>query len=285
MGLAFLGALMAGNEAAAQGFNRATVNLVTGYPAVQIYCGTGTPASGRVTVDVNANCSNFGFSGTARASSTNGVFKYSTSVNAVNTGGLAEADVFVEWYDKLVFGSAAPASVTFSYALNGRSGVTQNNGRGICTGSSLQINLPGARFDYLFAFDPNVPNWAGMHCDAERSWQLSGSTTVSLAAGTTEYNFSYFGSARSYISSQDLFFGSAVTAGAWSDFGSTGGITGVEFRDVNGALLEDVEYSFAQGLQFYDPNASAVPEPASWALTLAGMAGLIGVVRARRRNV
>jgi len=276
---------------AAQGYNRATVNLVTGNPTTgqntQIGCGTGNPASGKVTVDVNASCANFGFSGTAMASSTNGIMKVSTRVNALNAGGLAESDVITEWYDRLVFGSGvAPASVTFNYAFSGRSGIAvpYATGRGICTGAWFQVNLPNAATAYLTAVDASVPNWAQMHCDVERSWQLNGSTTVSLAAGTTEYNFSYFASARSYISTQDLWAPVPITASAWADFGSTGGITGVEFRDTNGNLLNGVDYSFAQGMQFYDPNASAVPEPASWTITLAGMAGLLGVVRARRRN-
>lgn len=275
----------------AQGYNRATVNLVTGNPTTgqntQIGCGTGTPASGKVTVDVNASCANLGFSGTAMASSTNGIMKVSTRVNALNAGGLAESDVYTEWYDRLVFGSGvAPASITFNYAFSGRSGIAvpYATGRGVCTGAWLQMNLPNAATAYLTAFDANVPNWAQMHCDVERSWQLNGSTTVSLAAGTTEYNFSYFASARSYISTQDLWAPVPITASVWADFGSTGGITGVEFRDANGNLLDDVDFSFAQGMQFYDPNSSAVPEPETWALTLAGTAGLLGVVRARRRN-
>lgn len=273
----------------AQGYNRATVDMVNVDPstfaASSNSCGTGTPASGRVTESLNVSCSVGGFSGSAKSNVTNGVFKVATSINAVNTMGQGFAEAASEWYDKLTFsGNTAPATVTFRYAFNGRSGVSTPNGRGLCTLNRMQVNVPGAT-GYLFALDQAASNWAGAHCDSERGWELSGSTTVNVAPGTSEFFFSVFVASQSTISQRDFNSNTtgAFSASAWGDFGSTGGITGIEFRNTNGDILSDVDYSFSEGMKFYDPNATSVPEPQSWMLTLVGIAGLAAVMRARRQ--
>lgn len=206
-----------------------------------------------------------------------GVFKWSTSVTAMNATGTASAYTIGEWYDRLVYSGTTAYSVTFNYALRGNSGAVGHNTLDkskICAYNYMQVNAGPT--GYLYALDTNQPNWAGGHCGDATNWDLAGSTTAVLNPNQNFFDFSVFGFGRS-----SFFEVTDVTGSAWGGFASTGGITGITFNDASGNVLSGVNYSFVNGTTFYNPNASTVPEPSTGVLLLIGLVGVAGVARKR----
>jgi hypothetical protein len=223
----------------------------------------------------------------ATAAAAYGLLHLSTSVTGPVSGGYAEANATTEWLDQLFFtsGPIATTMITFGYAFNGSTTVAAPGGagEGVCTVNRMTVGTPGP-LAVLDAWDGVSSGRA--HCQpGQRSWNLSGAVTRPVPPGTTNLYINLVATSHSIISvASSLGLAGIFPASASGDFTSTGGITGITFHDANGNVINNVQYSFAQGLQFYTPEAlSTVPEPATWALMLTGLAcaGMIGMRRRR----
>jgi hypothetical protein len=193
------------------------------------------------------------------------------NVTAVGLGTFGFVDVI---NDTITFTGAQPDHVTFSYLVDGWEWTTGATGAATLTpdvsiafGSSFGSNAPLNSFIYDSSFSSNgVVN---------QPVQASGSTSVALN-GHSSLTFSIQFATGALITSPD---GTGLNGTVVSDFSNTAGF-GVQAFDANGN-----DITTAAGLTFNGaalPNTPGVPEPATWAMLLAGIGGLGGAARLRR---
>ena len=126
----------------------------------------------------------------------------------------------------------------------------------------------GQSFDGEFSFDESLLTGSAYELLDLSSWTLNALGQTYTSAGAT-------------ATPQAAFWDGQFVGISATYTSASGGVNLVDgFTDFSGAYLA---YETPAGSGFGSYTISAVPEPSSWALGLAGL-GLIGVAARRRRN-
>jgi MYXO-CTERM domain-containing protein len=232
-----------------------------------------------------------GFSGSASGFATAGRVGITTSLAGASSDHSvyqhATASASATWMDRLRWTAPDVSTVIFTVGLTGSTYADVNGadpyaiafGQG---GFSMNFTpRPTSGDDYLSMLEGvgyGTPN-PGLLTHTT-SYDVSRSYTIDVGHGTNLWfqmaiqmgNTLYTGQwpDRPYVGS------------AGSEFGHTVKLTGLTFEDAQGAVMENVLYSFDNGTAIY--AVTSAPEPASTTLLATGLLGIGGLLL-RRRSV
>jgi PEP-CTERM motif len=227
-------------------------------------------------------------------SSASGFWRDDVVIRGGSGGGIASVRLFIEGNHSTLFPSAqGSSSATASVSLRTNNGLGQSwdfnsqqvryrDSNGLTSlGGGTSINRPGP--DYQDRIFPTVIKWSGWQ---EFNIDFTFGTPFELRVDALCFTSGNTGVFNGINSITQL---SGASVGTFCDLGQSvywGGITGVS--TASGSAISGYEVSSFSGFNYRNaspalPGDSAVPEPASWAMLIAGF-GLVGGSLRRRRT-
>ncbi len=238
------------------------------------------------------NCTVGGVVMSGSASAVGGVVRATSSTVLTNdTRGAYAVQTFAQWTDQLQLGANSGVfEVEFRFVVNGTLANGYLNGLGWNSDFTVfrettgyaEIHAgvatgPSSVVTYSNRTSPFTGPAASKSVNEEFNFKLRVD-----AWGNVDFRYGLQALSVVRNTSEETYLG--PTFGE-SLFGSSAGITGIRFFDTNNQLIDGpIDYQFANGTGFYDPDAATVvPEPSAWALLVLGLM-MVGVAARSRRT-
>ena len=245
----------------------------------------GAPISGPGPVSISGGCSDIDGVLSATASSNSGHLGASATAVSFRIGGdLGGQAIFS---DTLTFTSSNPlatfADVSLNMVLDGVLTSAANASNGSFGGTLLDghIAIAGGFYQFLFSNNTDRPFLIAKNAFGLTAGVIGPTTNAQLRTPTFRVDFNAPVNFEMSISSGA--FASGSGGSSTTDFSGSFKFptVGDVFNLPNGVTVNAGDYLVNN--HFIDPLAVSVPEPASWALMIAGL-GMAGVALRRRRG-